>query len=82
MSVRLFPVSETRLGAPEPAIWDDRRTRIGRAIDNAPDEGVRGIGREYLQIIDEYRTEATKAGHAFVEIQNTMLLATVGQRSE
>jgi SAM-dependent methyltransferase len=82
VSVRLFPVSETRLGAPEREVWDARRRHIQRAIDDAPDDGLRAIGREYLQILDEYRTEATGAGHAFVEIQNTMLLATVGQRSE
>ena len=82
VSVRLFPVSETRLGAPEPAVWEDRRTRVQRAIDNSSDEGARTLGREYLKVMDEYRQEATSAGHAFVEIQNTMLFATVGQRSE
>jgi SAM-dependent methyltransferase len=82
VSVRLFPVSETRLGAPEPDVWDDRRTRIQKAIDNASDDGARTLGREYLQVMDDYRREAASAGPAFVEIQNTMLFATVGQRSE
>ena len=82
VSVRLFPVSETRLGAPEPDVWDDRRTRIQRAIDNSPDEAARSLGREYLTVIDDYRKEAAGAGPGFVEIQNTMLFATVGQRTE
>jgi SAM-dependent methyltransferase len=82
VSVRLFPVSETQLGAPEPAVWNDRRARIQRAIDNASDESARALGRDYLNLIDEYRQEATTAGQAFVEIQNTMLFATVGQRVE
>jgi SAM-dependent methyltransferase len=82
VSVSLFPVSDTRLGAPDPEVWDDRRTRIQRAIDNAADEGARTLGREYLTVMEEYRKEATSAGQAFVEIQNTMLFATVGQRGE
>ena len=82
VSVRLFPVSETRLGAPGPDVWDDRRTRIQRAIENSADEGARALGREYLTVIDEYRQDAANAGPGFVEIQNTMLFATVGQRSE
>jgi SAM-dependent methyltransferase len=82
VSVRLFPVSETRLGAPEPTVWDERRTRIERAIDNSRDEAARALGREYLKTLDDYGKEAAGAGQAFVEIQNTMLFATVGQRSE
>jgi SAM-dependent methyltransferase len=82
VSVRLFPVSEARLGAPLADVWENRRTRIQRAIDNSSDEGARALGRDYLSVIDKYRKEAESAGPGFVEIQNTMLFATVGQRSE
>ena len=82
VSVRLFPISQTRLGAPAADIWEGRRTRIQRAIENAPDESARAAGREYLQILDAYREEAHGAGQAFVEIQNTMLFATVGQKTD
>jgi len=82
VSVRLFPVSGTRLGAPEAGVWEDRQRRIQRAVENSSDEGARALGRDYLKAIDEYREDAAGAGRAFVEIQTTMLFATVGQRSE
>lgn len=82
VSVRLFPVSETRLGAPDASVWEDRQRRVQRAIENSGDDGARALGRDYLKVIDEYRAEAADAGRAFVEIQTTMLFATVGQRSE
>ena len=43
---------------------------------------VQTLGREYLVVLDAYRSEAEQAGASFIEIQNTMLFATVGQRSE
>ena len=82
VGVRLFPVSHARLGSPAASVWENRRVRIQGAIDNAPDTDVRALGREYLETIAAYEAEATKAGQAFVEIENTMLFATVGQRSE
>jgi SAM-dependent methyltransferase len=82
VSVRLFPVAEVRLARPGRDVWDHRRARIQSAWENASDADARARGREYLQAIDEYRAEAEGAGQAFVEIQNTMLFATVGQRSE
>jgi hypothetical protein len=39
------------------------------------------LGRQYLQTLDRYEADATRAGAGFVEIQNTLLVATVGQRS-
>ena len=80
-SVRLFPVSQTTLGAPEAAVWEDRRARIQRAIENAP-EPARAAGRDYLSALTAYEAEAAKAGPGFVEIQTTMLFATVGQKGE
>jgi SAM-dependent methyltransferase len=82
VSVRLFPISEARLGSPAPDVWEGRRTRIQRAIENAPEEGARAAGREYLQMLAAYHDEAAAAGQAFVEIQNTMLFATVGQKTD
>jgi SAM-dependent methyltransferase len=78
-SVRLFPVSQATLGTAEPAVWEDRRTRIQRAIDNAPGS-ARDAGREYLESLAAYEAEAAQAGPGFVEIQTTMLFATVGQK--
>ena len=37
---------------------------------------------DYLKAIDQYARDAALAGTSFVEIQNTMLFATVGQRAE
>ncbi|MGH9347859.1 MAG: methyltransferase domain-containing protein [Vicinamibacterales bacterium] len=79
-SVRLFPVSQATLGAPEAAVWKDRRARVQRLMDTAPD-GARAEGRAYLDALVAYEAEAAKAGPRFVEIQNTMLFATVGQKS-
>jgi SAM-dependent methyltransferase len=80
-SVRLFPVSQTTLGAPEAAVWADRRERVQRAIENAP-EPARGVGREYLESLHAYEADAARGGPGFVEIQTTMLFATVGQKAE
>jgi SAM-dependent methyltransferase len=80
-SVRLFPVSQATLGAPAPAVWEDRRARIQRAIENSP-EAARGAGREYLDALAAYEAEASNAGPGFVEIQTTMLFATVGQKTD
>jgi SAM-dependent methyltransferase len=80
-SVRLFPVSQTTLGAPESAVWQNRRARIQRAIENAP-EPARAAGAEYLDTLAAYEAVAAHAGPGFVEIQTTMLFATVGQKAE
>ncbi len=82
VSVQLFPVSVSHLGAPEDAVWEARRQAVRDAIGRAPDEGLRRLGADYLKSIDGYARDAAAAGAAFVEIQNTMLFATVGQRSE
>ena len=34
------------------------------------------------EVLDAYAAEAKQAGSAFIEIQNTMLFATVGQKTE
>ena len=83
IEVRLFPVSQTWLGAPDASVWHARRDVVEQALARAEtSDAARWLGREYLDVLTAYQTEAQKAGSAFVEIQNTMLFATVGQRVE
>jgi SAM-dependent methyltransferase len=82
VSVQLFPVTVAHLGPPEPRLWDGRREAITAAMAKAPDESLRRLGSDYLKAIEQYARDAASAGPSFVEIQNTMLFATVGQRSE
>lgn len=81
ISVRLFPVSFTQLGAPPAPVWAERRQAVERAIGQAPNDEVRSLGRAYLELLAAYQREAERTGSSFVEIQNTMLFATVGQRA-
>jgi SAM-dependent methyltransferase len=81
-AVRLFPVSVAHLGVPPPAFWESRRAAVRGVIAKAPDESLRRLGADFLKVIDQYARDASDAGPAFVEIQNTMLFATVGQRAE
>ena len=80
LDVRMFPVSRTQLGVPTEEMWQERRARLESAVAQAATEDVTALGREYLVLFDAYRSEARQAGPAFVEIQNTMLFATVGQK--
>jgi ubiquinone/menaquinone biosynthesis C-methylase UbiE len=80
LSVRLFPVSMTILGTPPASFWFDRKADIEQSIETAPTDAVRAIGRKYLDALDAYARDADAAGSAFVEIQNTTLFATVGQK--
>ena len=82
LDVRMFPVSEVRLGVQSEDLWRRRRERADQAIQQAPSDGLRNTGREYLSMLETYRHEALQAGSSFVEIQNTMLFATVGQKNE
>ena len=50
-------------------------------LQEAPNDAVRAAGREYLDVLQTYAAEAANAGPGFVEIQNTMLFATVGQKT-
>lgn len=81
LSVRLFPVSMTILGTPPASFWADRKADIEHAMEGAPTAAVSATGRTYLNALDVYAREAESAGSAFVEIQNTMLFATVGQKA-
>jgi hypothetical protein len=81
LSVRLFPVSQTSLGPPEASVWQARRAAVEGHLRSARSDAAAWLGREYLDVLTSYEREATAAGSSFVEIQNTMLFATVGQKS-
>ena len=78
IDVRLFPVSQRRLGASSGAEWTARRRAVERAVQEAP-AAAQDVGRQLLSALAAYEGESAQAGAAFVEIQNTMLFATVGQ---
>jgi SAM-dependent methyltransferase len=80
-AVDLFPVSVSRLGPPPKSVWEARRSAIRAQIEKAP-EAARTVGQEYLAAIERYAADAAVAGSSFVEIQNTMLFATVAQKPE
>jgi SAM-dependent methyltransferase len=80
LEVRLFPVSLTMLGPPDPSVWKSRREVVEHALRTGASDAARWIGREYLETLTAYEGEATRAGSSFVEIQHTMLFATVGQK--
>jgi SAM-dependent methyltransferase len=80
LNVQLFPVSRAQLGAPSKAVWAERTSAVQQAIERAGNEETRRLGQEYSTLLAEYAAAAKAAGGAFVEIQNTMLFATVGQR--
>ena len=82
IAVHLFPVSRAQLGTPSAAVWEERRDAVRAAVERAPDEAIRRLGRDYQKLLDKYAEESRGVGPAFVEIQNTMLFATVGQRNE
>jgi ubiquinone/menaquinone biosynthesis C-methylase UbiE len=81
LTIRLFPVSLARVGTPAPAVWDARRALVRAATDRAQDGALRQLGAEYLEVLERYAEEAAQAGPHFVEIQSTMLFATVGQKN-
>ena len=82
LDVQLFPVSRAQLGAPPEAAWDARRAAVQQAVERAPDGPIQRLGQDYLKLLDAYAADARAAGPSFVEIQNTMLFATVGQVPE
>jgi ubiquinone/menaquinone biosynthesis C-methylase UbiE len=82
LSVQVFPVSGARLGAPSQDVWRGRRENVTEEIGKAPNESIRRLGQDYLKVLDRYAASAAAAGNGFVEIQNAMLFATVGQRQE
>ncbi len=82
IDVRLFPVSQTLLGPPDAEVWASRRAVVEKALAAGASDAARWLGRDYLETLTAYEAEATRAGSSFVEIQNTMLFATVGQMGD
>jgi SAM-dependent methyltransferase len=80
IAVRLFPVSQTLLGPPDAEVWTSRRGVVEKALAAGASDAARWLGRDYLETLTGYEAEAKQAGSSFVEIQNTMLFATVGQK--
>jgi SAM-dependent methyltransferase len=81
IEVRLFPVSLTLLGPPDASVWESRRDVVERALGSASD-AAQWLGRDYLETLKAYQAEAIRAGSSFVEIQHTMLFATVAQKND
>jgi len=82
LSVDLFPVSGSYVGPPPAAVWKTRAEAIDAAIALAPDDSLRRLGSDYAAAVARYGRDAAAAGPAFVEIQNAMLFASVGQRPD
>ena len=80
IDVRMFPVSHTRLQPPSADEWKERRDAVQRVVQRVNRKDVRELGLELLVALTTYEAEAT-AATAFVEIQHTMLFATVGQKT-
>jgi SAM-dependent methyltransferase len=80
VEVRVFPVSQVQLGAPPDDVWTRRRARVQSAMEAPSPRAVSQAGAAFLSALDVYRRDAAAAGSSFVEIQNTMLFATVGQK--
>jgi ubiquinone/menaquinone biosynthesis C-methylase UbiE len=78
ITVRVFPVSNTRLGAPVPTLWQSRRATIARLVGETSRVAMRSIGEEWMRAVEQYAADAEQQGPAFLEIQHTMLIATVG----
>jgi SAM-dependent methyltransferase len=81
IAVRIFPVSHTALGPMPAQVWAGRRDAIRSAMKQVSSTAARDAGQAYLDALDTYEAEAAQAGAGFVEIQNTMLFAAVGQRT-
>ena len=80
LSVHVFPVVTSHLGGPPDAVWTARRDAVRDELSRSSGAGLDQAGDEYLRALDRYREDAVSAGPAFVEIQNTLLFAAVGQR--
>jgi SAM-dependent methyltransferase len=80
VAVQMFPVSQVQLGAPPGEVWTGRRARVHAAMSAPAPGSVSKAGRDFISALDTYQNDAVHAGSSFVEIQNTMLFATVGQK--
>jgi SAM-dependent methyltransferase len=81
-AVEIFPVSVTHIGPPPAALWQARRDAVRATMAGDADPAVAAQAAIYLEALGTYEADAARAGASFVEIQNTMLFATVGQRTD
>ena len=81
VSIQVFPVSVAHIGTLPASLWQARREAVSAAVNASADGQVRALGRTYLETLAAYEQDAGRAGGSFVEIQNTMLVATVGHRT-
>jgi hypothetical protein len=81
LEVQPFPVSTSRLGPPDRATWQARRSSIEQQMSAVSDERVRQAGSRYLEALARYEAETAAASTGFVELQSTLLFAVVGQRA-
>ena len=63
------------------ALRQARRDAVSVALGDVDDKAVIAQGRVYLDTLARYEDDAVEAGPNFVEIQNTMLFATLGERT-
>ena len=75
-----FPVSISRLGPPDQATWQARRSAVEVTLTLTSDASLQQAGRRYLDALTEYEQAVRSAGAGFVELQNTLLFAVLGQR--
>ena len=80
VAVRLFPVPHTSLGPIRSEVWAARRAAIETIMTEVRSDEVLWTGRKALSTLGAYESEARQSGTAFVEIQNTLLFATLGQK--
>ena len=83
VSVQLFPVSVTHIGKPPAALWQSRREAVRAALGVvAGSRPSSSLATRTCETLTRYEQDAARAGANFVEIQNTMLFASVGQRTD
>ena len=80
LEVQPFPVSISRLGPPDQATWQARRSAVEVTLTLTSDASLQQAGRRYLDALTEYEQAVRSAGAGFVELQNTLLFAVLGQR--
>jgi SAM-dependent methyltransferase len=79
LDVRVFPVSYIQFGQLPDDVWTSRR-RVAEELVADSDAAVKTRAQRYLSVLEAYKHDADAAGPGFVEIQNTMLFATVGEK--
>lgn len=79
LSVEPLPVSDARLGAPAPGVWD-LRERVLTQVAESSDMPRRTDAEALLDAVRAYRAEADAQADAFVEVQHALVMATLAQR--